>query len=474
MGLHIFNTLTHQMEEFQPIEPGHVRMYNCGPTVYNNQHIGNFRTFLFADILRRYFEYQGTKVTQIMNITDVGHLTLDDVESGEDKMDVVARELGWDPFKVAEHFTQAFFADRKVLGFLEPHEFPRATDHVTEMIDYIETLIEKGYAYEVNGNVYFNVMKFESYGRLSGNTVEQMKAGARIEINPEKKHPADFALWKQDPKHLMQWESPWGKGFPGWHIECSAMSMKYLGETFDIHTGGEDNIFPHHECEIAQSEAATEKPFVKYWVHARHLLWEGRKMSKSAGTFFRPQQLVEKGYSPMAIRLGLASSRYREQVSFSFKLFDDAASSLRRLVEFKKRLIDLSATDTPTKGEVDSMITRAKEGFESAMDDDLNVSGALSAIHDFARDLNREIDEEEVGAEGAKKALEALEKFDSVFGVLEVKEESAPTEVVLLAEKRVEARNQKDFASADAIRDQIKDLGWSVEDAKDGAKFRKL
>ena len=474
MGLHIFNTLTHQMEEFQPIEPGHVRMYNCGPTVYNNQHIGNFRTFLFADLLRRYFEYQGIKVTQIMNITDVGHLTLDDVESGEDKMDVVARELGWDPFKVAEHFTQAFFNDRKVLGFLEPHKFPRATDHVTEMVDYIETLIEKGYAYEVNGNVYFDVMKFESYGRLSGNTVEQMKAGARIEINPEKKHPADFALWKQDPKHLMQWESPWGKGFPGWHIECSAMSMKYLGETFDIHTGGEDNIFPHHECEIAQSEAATGKPFVKYWIHARHLLWEGRKMSKSAGTFFRPEQLVEKGYSPMAIRLGLAGSRYREQVSFSFKLFDDATSSLRRLVEFKKRLIDLSATDTPTKGDVDSIILRAKEGFESAMDDDLNVSGALSAIHDFAREFNREIDEEEVGAEGAKKALEALEKFDSVFGVLEVKEEAAPTEVVRLAEKRVEARKQKDFASADAIRDQIKDLGWSVEDAKDGAKFRKL
>jgi cysteinyl-tRNA synthetase len=474
MGLHIFNTLTHQMEEFQPIEPGKVRMYNCGPTVYNNQHIGNFRTFLFADILRRYFEYQGLKVTQIMNITDVGHLTLDDVESGEDKMDVVARELGWDPFKVAEHFTQAFFVDRKVLGFLEPHEFPRATDHVTEMVDYIETLIEKGYAYEVNGNVYFDVMKFKSYGRLSGNTVEQMKPGARIEINPEKNHPADFALWKQDPKHLMQWESPWGKGFPGWHIECSAMSMKYLGETFDIHTGGEDNIFPHHECEIAQSEAATGKPFVKYWIHARHLLWEGRKMSKSAGTFFRPQQLVEKGYSPMAIRLGLASSRYREQVSFSFKLFDDATSSLRRLVEFKKRLIDLSSTEAPTKGEVDSMITMAKEGFESAMDDDLNVSGALSAIHDFARDINREIDEEQVGAEGAKKALEALEKFDLVFGVLEVKEESAPTEVVRLAEKRVEARTQKDFASADAIRDQIKDLGWSVEDAKDGAKFRKL
>jgi cysteinyl-tRNA synthetase len=252
------------------------------------------------------------------------------------------------------------------------------------------------------------------------------------------------------------------------------MSMKYLGESFDIHTGGEDNIFPHHECEIAQSEAATGKPFVKYWIHARHLLWEGRKMSKSEGTFFRPEQLAAKGYSPMAIRLGLAGSRYREQVSFSFKLFDDATSSLRRLVEFKRRLMDLSASDVPTKGDVVAIIGKAKEGFESAMDDDLNVSGALSAIHDFARDVNRGIDQEEIGTAGAKAALEALEKFDSVFGVLRVEAENVPEEVVRLAGERGEAREKKDFAAADAIRDQIKDLGWSMEDAKDGAKFRKL
>ncbi len=474
MSLRIYNTLTHQLEEFEPIEPGHVRMYNCGPTVYNNQHIGNYRSFLFADILRRYFEYKGLRVTQVMNITDVGHLTLDDIEAGEDKMDVVAREMGWDPFKVAEHFMEAFFNDRKTLGFLEPHEFPRATDHIPEMIAYIETLIDKEFAYEVNGNVYFDVMKFDGYGKLSGNTVEQMKAGARIGINPEKRHPADFALWKQDPKHLMQWDSPWGRGFPGWHIECSAMSMKYLGETFDIHTGGEDNIFPHHECEIAQSEAATGKPFVKYWIHARHLLWEGRKMSKSEGTFFRPEQLAAKGYSPMAIRLALAGSRYREQVSFSFKLFDDAASSLRRLVELKKRLIDLSAGDVPTKEDVAAIVEKTRESFESSIEDDLNVSGALSVIHDFAREVNRGIDREEIGSAGAKIALAALEKFDTVFGVLRVEKESAPDEVVRLADERLEARNKQDFATADAIRERIRDLGWSVEDAKGGAKFRKL
>lgn len=479
MALRLYNTYSKRLEEFEPLEPGKVRMYNCGPTVYATQHIGNYRTYLFADLLRRYLEYRGYEVKQIINITDVGHLTQDDVEAGEDKIDRIAREMGWDPYKVSEHFAQAYFEDRRILGFREPHAFPRATQHVPEMIEMIGKLLERGFAYRVGGNLYFEVTKFPDYGKLSGNTLDKIKAGARIEINPEKRHPADFALWKTDPKHLMQFDSPWGRGFPGWHIECSAMSRKHLGETFDIHTGGEDNIFPHHECEIAQSEAFSGKRFVRYWVHPRFVLFHEEKIAKSKGTPLVLKFFLDKGYEPMTIRYALASMHYRQQVSFSLSILDDSAKALERLREFRRRLQTLEKAGhgepVPTKIDLDALLVRAKESFCSAMDDDLNVSGALSVIHDFAREINRAIDGGALGSRSAARALEILEGFDSVFGVLGDAPETAkpPAEVERLLQEREEARRRRDFAASDRLRDEIRARGWIVEDEKSGAKLKR-
>lgn len=467
----LYNTLTHRLEDFEPMEPGHVRMYNCGPTVYGDQHVGNYRTFAFADTLRRWFEYKCWKVTQIINITDVGHLTQDDIESGEDKILVTARKLGWTAMQVAEHFMHRFYADRKTLLLLEPFKFTRATDHVPEMVELIKALLAKGAAYAVNGNVYFDVSTFPAYGKLSGNSLDTLKAGARIEINPEKKHPADFALWKTDAKHLMQWDAPWGRGFPGWHIECSAMGMKYLGETFDLHTGGEDNIFPHHECEIAQSEAATGKPFVRMWVHARHLMWDGKKISKSLGNVVHVKDLLDKGYSPAEIRYTLIRTRYSEQVNFSWELFDDSKAALRRILEFKRRLEDAASRPT-TNVALD--LERTRREFEERMDDNLDVAGSLGVLHTFVREGNKALDEGLAG-EKAKAALGQLDRFDVVFAVLGAPAaEAAPAEVVELAKQRDAARKAKDFKAADAARAKLKELGWSVEDTKDGPKFRRV
>jgi cysteinyl-tRNA synthetase len=467
----LYNSLTRQLEEFQPAEPGHVRMYNCGPTVYGYQHVGNYRTFAFADVLRRWFEARGWRVTQIMNITDVGHLTRDDFDAGEDKIVVKAREMGWTAFQVAEHFMNAFYQDRRTLGFLDPARFTRATEHIPDMIALVQKLLDRGLAYRVGGNVYFDVTAFPGYGRLSGNTLETLKAGARIEVNPEKRHPADFALWKTDEKHLMQWDAPWGRGFPGWHIECSAMSMKYLGETFDLHTGGEDNIFPHHECEIAQSEAATGKPFARFWLHARHLLWDGQKISKSLGNVVLLKDLLEKGFAPMEVRYALVSTRYRQRVNFSWDLFQESRLALGRLLEFKRRLRDAAAR--PDAGTPPDLEAPRRE-FAERMDDDLDVAGALGVVHTFARDGNRAMDQGLAGA-GARKALDLLEHFDRVFGVLgEGAGDGPPDEVVRLARERQEARQRKDFKAADAARDRIRALGWAVEDTRDGVKYRRL
>ncbi len=469
----LFNTCSRRLEEFEPLEPGHVRMYNCGPTVYGDQHVGNYRTFAFADTMRRWFEVKGWKVTQIINITDVGHLTQDDIESGEDKIMLTARKMGWTALQVAEHFMNRFLEDRRVLGFREPARFTRATDHVPEMVELIRRLLDRGVAYAVGGNVYFDVAKFPEYGRLSGNSLETLKAGARVEINPEKRNPADFALWKTDEKHLMQWDAPWGRGFPGWHIECSAMSMKYLGETFDLHTGGEDNIFPHHECEIAQSEAATGKKFVRFWVHARHLMWDGQKISKSLGNVVLVRGLLEKGYAPAEIRYVLVSTRYRERVNFSWKSFDDAKLAVARLVEFRNRLREAAAKPGGAAG-LD--LDRHRRDFEERMDDDLDVAGALGVVHTFAREGNRAVDQG-MGGEGARAAMALLERFDSVFGVLDLlppPDEKPPAEALRLAEERLAARRRKDWSAADAAREKIKALGWGIEDTKDGIKFRRL
>ncbi|HEX7896390.1 MAG TPA: cysteine--tRNA ligase [Planctomycetota bacterium] len=473
--MRLYNTLSHQLEDFVPAEAGHVRMYNCGPTVYGDQHVGNYRTFAFADTLRRWFEYKGWKVTQIINITDVGHLTQDDIEAGEDKILVTARKMGWTALQVAEHFMNRFLADRRTLGMREPLKFTRATDHVPEMIELIKVLLAKGVAYAVKGNVYFDVQKFAGYGKLSGNTLETLRTNAsertQHEHQAEKRHPADFALWKTDDKHLMQWDAPWGRGFPGWHIECSAMAMKYLGETLDIHTGGEDNIFPHHECEIAQSEAVTGKPFARFWIHARHLMWNGQKISKSLGNVVLVQDLLDKGYSPADVRYTLVRTRYSERVNFSWELFDDSRTALRRVLEFKRRLEDASGKPETA---LSLPLERAAKDFEERMDDNLDVAGALGALHTFVREGNKALDDGLAGGK-ARAALAQLERFDGVFGVLGGSaEEKAPEEVVALARERAEARQRRDFKAADAARDRIKALGWSVEDTKDGAKFRRL
>ncbi len=470
----LYNTLTHQVEEFAPAEPKHVKMYNCGPTVYGDQHVGNYRTFAFADTLRRYFEFKGWKVTQIINITDVGHLTQDDIDSGEDKIDVMAREMKWTAMQVAEHFMNRFYADRKTLQMREPLKFTRATDHIPEMIALVQKLLEKGVAYRVGGNVYFDVTKFPGYGKLSGNSLETIKVGESGRVGKEKdekRHPADFALWKTDDKHLMQWDAPWGRGFPGWHIECSAMSMKYLGETFDIHTGGEDNIFPHHEAEIAQAEAATGKPFVRHWMHARHMMWDGRKISKSLKNVILVKDMVDKGYTPQEIRYTLVSTRYRERVNFSWQSFEDSRKALGYLVEFRRRLQD-AARKPGGQGAIN--LDKVRHDFEARMDDDLDVAGAIGVVQSFRNEGNKAIDQGMGGPE-ATQALELLEKIGDVFGILGVAaEEKPPDEVVALATARLDARKRKDFKAADEARDKIKALGWSVEDTKDGVKYRKL
>jgi cysteinyl-tRNA synthetase len=472
MKLH--NTLTHQTEEFVPAEPGHVKMYNCGPTVYGDQHVGNYRTFVFADTLRRYFEYKGWKVTQIINITDVGHLTQDDIDSGEDKIDVMARKMKWTAMQVAEHFMNRFYADRKTLLMREPMKFTRATDHIPEMIALVQKLLDKGVAYAVGGNVYFDVTKFPGYGKLSGNSLDTIKVGESGRVGAEKdekRHPADFALWKTDDKHLMQWDAPWGRGFPGWHIECSAMSMKYLGESFDIHTGGEDNIFPHHEAEIAQAEAATGKPFVRLWMHARHMMWDGNKISKSLGNVILVEDMVKKGYTPQEIRYTLVSTRYSQRVNFSWKSFDDSREALGKILEFRRRLQD-AAKNAGSKGSID--LEKFRKDFEARMEDDLDVSGAIGVLQSFRNAGNSAIDQG-LGGEDATKALALLERIGDVFGILGTAgDEKPPDEVVRLADARREARKRKDFKAADEARDKIKALGWSVEDTKDGIKFKKL
>ncbi len=464
----VYNTYTRALEEFKPFISGKVRMYNCGPTVYNYATIGNFRAYIFADVLRRSLEYLGYEVTQIVNITDVGHMT-SDADEGEDKMSKAAREQNKDPWHIAEFYMNAFFNDIKTLNIQLAHKYPRATEHVPEMIAIISKLIKRGHAYLANGNVYYDVTTFPGYGRLSGNTLEQLNAGARIEVNPEKRNPQDFALWKQDPKHIMQWDSPWGRGFPGWHIECSAMSSKYLGDQFDIHTGGEDNIFPHHECEIAQSEGATgKKPWVRYWMHTRFLLVNGQKMSKSLGNFFTLHDLVEKGCDPMAVRYVLMSTHYRQPLNFTLESVEGARESIRRLKDFRRRLREANAAgDSPTLPEI---LREGKEGFDAALSEDLNTSAALAALFDLVREVNKLA----LSRADAARVLELLSGLDHVMGVLaEEKEESLAAEVEALIQERLEARKRREFKRADEIRQQLKERGIVLEDSAGGTRWKR-
>jgi len=480
MAMRFYNTISRRKEAFRPLEKGNVKMYNCGPTVYDYAHIGNFKTYMFSDILRRYLEWMGYKVKQVMNITDVGHMTQDDVADarGEDKIEKKARQEKTTPKDIADFYTDAFLKDWKDLNMLEPFLRPRATDYIKEMISIIGTLIKKGHAYESNGSVYFQVASFKDYGKLSGNTIEELKAGAggRVDDNADKKNPLDFALWVHNPKHIMQWDSPWGRGYPGWHIECSAMSMRLLGKTLDIHTGGEDNIFPHHDCEIAQSESANEEKFVRYWMHTRHLKIDGKKMSKSLGNFFKLDDLLKKGYSAEAVRYVLMSAHYRTKLNMTEKSLKDATITLERISNFVKDMANHKPKDAKDNPKADSYIKEAKKGFVKALDDDLNMPDALACIFTMMSQVNKAKDECMLSSADASKVYGFFIDIDKVLGLRlsEIKiSEDIPSDIMLLAQQRDSSRKAKDFKEADRIRDDLADKGFIVEDTMDGPKVKR-
>ena len=479
MALKLYNTLTKQKEEFKPINPGKVGFYTCGPTVYDFIHIGNIRAYLMADTLRRYLEYSGLEVRHIKNITDVGHLTEDDIaqgDSGEDKIARKALKEKKTPEEIARFYEEKFKEDEQEMNILPAHYFPRASAHIPQMIKVISTLIEKGFAYEKNGNVFFDVTKFPTYGQLSGNTLENLKVGARLEEHPDKKNPWDFALWLKAPKeHLLKWESPWSLGYPGWHIECTAMSMEYLGDTIDLHSGAEDNIFPHHEAEIAQSEAYSGKKFVNYWVHLRHLLVNGEKMSKSKGNFYTLKDIKEKGFSPMVFRLYLLSSHYKSPMNFTWETLEQAKTNLQKITDWINNLESLVSSIPDESPEIDFSHIYQKR-FEEAMNDDLNTPLALSVIYELITETNKLVAENKLSSANAKNILAFWKKINKVLGlIISKKTEAIPEEIMKLAEERKSARENKDFQRSDELRGRIEGFGFIIEDLKENKyKLQKI
>jgi len=478
--LKFYNTLTKKKEVFRPRKKGIVKIYDCGPTVYNYAHIGNFRAYIFADLLRRYLEYRGFQIKQVMNITDVGHMTQDEEieQRGEDKIEAAAKKENKRPEEIARFYEKAFFEDIDTLGVKRADLYPRATEHVREMIQIIKSLIKHKYAYVSNGSVYFDVAKFRKYGQLSGNTIKALEAGARIDVNPEKKNWYDFALWIYNPKHIMQWDAPWSRGYPGWHIECSAMSLKYLG-SLDIHTGGEDNIFPHHECEIAQSESYSKKKFVNYWLHTRHLLVNGQKMSKSLGNFYTLRDLLKKGYNPKAIRYLLLSAHYRTRLNFTEQALKAAEKTIESIEEF---IVSLrSVRNGKYNNKINEKLKKMKKDFAAAMDDDLNISLALSKIFNFMKVCNILMEKGIIDRENAEDIYNAFIEFDKILGLelqLAASEwltiDEAPSGIKDLIIRREQYREEKDFAKADGIRKMLRDQYKIIlEDTPRGVRWRK-
>ena len=477
MALKLLNTLGKKKQAFKAIKGKSVGLYTCGPTVYNYDHLGHAWNYTAADILRRVLEYDGYKVKHVMNITDVGHL-VGDSDEGEDKMEKAAKAQHKSAWELADFYTKVFMENREKLNFLPPHVVCKATNHIKEMITLVKKLEAKGIAYKISDGMYFDISKYPKYGQLSGNITEQLKAGARVEVNPEKKNPSDFALWKFSPKNekrQMEWDSPWGKGFPGWHIECSAMSMKYLGDSFDLHTGGEDNIFPHHESEIAQSESATQKKFVNYWSHTRFLMVDGQKMSKSLNNFYRIQDLEEKGFKPLALRYLFMTSSFRSQFNFTFDSLKSAQTTLEKLYNFIRKLRTMKGK--AANKELATKISEVKKKFEEAINDDLNMPNALVAINEFMHSINKQFDENKISGAQAKKILAAMFSFDKVLGLKlnEVKaEEKLPLEVMKLIKQREQARKNKDWKTSDKIRNELKAKGVVLEDRPDGTTGWKM
>ena len=465
----LYDSLSGDTLDFPPESGRPVAIYACGPTVYHYAHIGNLRTFLTTDLLRRYLEYKGREVKLVMNITDVGHM-LNDADVGEDKLEAAAAKEGKTPEAIAAFYEKAFFADLEALGFKkEGTTFPRATAHVPQMIAMIERLLEEGRAYVTEkGDVYYSVASFPDYGKLSGNTVEALVAGARVEVKDDKRHPADFALWISNPNHVMQWKGPRGiQGYPGWHIECSAMAKEYLGETIDLHVGGEDLKFPHHECEIAQSEGANGKEFSRHWLHVTYLVVDGEKMSKSKGNFYTLQDLLDKGYSAAAVRWLLLSAHYRTQLNFTLSGLDAAEKTISYYRGLVARLHEAAdAEDAPASD---------MGAFDEAMGDDMNVSKALAIVHEAAKEANRALDDGSMTRTDAAAAHAFIESaLGETFGIdLTTAILAAPDDVQGLADERQAARARKDFAESDRLRDEIATKGWIVEDTPQGQKLKK-
>ncbi len=510
-NLSIYNTLTREKEPFVPLRAGEVGMYTCGPTVYNYQHIGNMRTYIFEDVLRRALQYDGYNVKHVMNITDVGHLT-SDADEGEDKMIKAMRREGKTPWDIARFYTDKFLEDLDRLNVERANVITPATEHIPEMIALVQCLFDNGHAYLISDGVYYDVTTFSSYGQLSRQSLEDQEAGARVEVNTEKHNPADFALWKfADPAHFMQWDSPWGRGYPGWHIECSAMSMEYLGETFDIHCGGVDHIPVHHENEIAQSVGCTGVPFVRYWVHGEFLLTNNQKMSKSAGAageardmgegieplnkggggFFTLQTLVDKGYDPLAYRYFCFTAKYRAQLNFTDEGMQAAANALEGLYDFVTRAAQMSPAGDDRRGDGrDDRRPQLQEDIQAnspgsehwqqpyidkfvfSINDDLNMPGALAAVHELITEANRR--------EQPAAVLPTLYDWDRVMGLgLKTRaeqrlSETLPPDLQTLLDERQAARKAKDFARADSIRAQLREAGVEIEDTPQGVRWKRV
>lgn len=457
----VFNTQTKQKEDLKPVEEGKIRLYACGPTVYNYFHIGNARPLIVFDTLRRYLEYRGYDVNFVQNFTDI-----------DDKMIQNANAEGTTVKELAEKYIVEYFKDAKRLNVKPATHHPKATEHMDDIIALIQKLIDNGLAYAVNGDVYYNAKGFEGYGKLSGQSIDDLETGARIDVNEDKKDPIDFALWKAQKEGEPAWESPWGMGRPGWHIECSAMSMKYLGETIDIHGGGQDLIFPHHENEVAQSEGATGHDFCHYWMHNGYINIDNKKMSKSLGNFFTVRDILKR-FDGIVVRFFMLSAHYRSPVNFSDGLLEQAKSALERIKNFKENLNFIIETDKdlPDMG-VAALNEDYKERFNDAMDDDLNTADAIGVIFEYLREINVKF-ENGANAGEAKSALKQIDALLDVLGLIVESTVTIPEEIIKLADERQKARAEKDWAKADEIRDRLAEKGYEVKDTPDGVKISK-